>query len=109
MTDPTTTPIDPATPTHPRTAIIFDATSAPVGDRVFYLALDEATLDEVRCLFGWIVGPPELRTGTSGLYFAAGKALGYRDDPKMFRSEHANLPPSIRMAEGRGTPLEDRR
>ena len=80
------------------------------GHRTFEVTLDEATLDRVRGILGWVVGERELREGLSALYFEAGEALGYRDDPSATRGA-GNGPPTIRVVEGRqaDSPLEDRR
>jgi hypothetical protein len=82
----------------------------PVGERTFQVTLDESTLDRIRGVLGWLQGDPELRAGMSAFYFAAGDALGYRDDPSMTRGRD-NGAPILVAVEGRqaGLPLVERR
>lgn len=81
-----------------------------IGSRTFEVTIDEATLDRIRALMGWIQGSAEYRIGTSEFYFQAGEALGYRDDPSMYRGVHGNMPPIVTATAGRQAdrPLSER-
>jgi hypothetical protein len=56
-------------------------------ERTFRIDLTETELDALRVPLGRIVGPPNnwVRKATTELYFAAGDALGYRDDVQAAR------------------------
>jgi hypothetical protein len=78
--------------------------------REFTVVLDERTLDQLRTMAGWLIGPPEIRKGVSDFYFAANEALGYLDDPQSFRGISYDgtrkVTPMVTLVEAR--PVGDR-